>query len=124
MISMWPVWRLLATILVIVAFVVPSAVHAHHGHTHPAAEGGISALAGHVDLDPADSTHSEPDDLPAKTSSHAACCAACAGHVSLTAPTPVASPIWHKARLAQPFADLGHPSVTAEALPKPPRSFV
>lgn len=123
MIPMRPVWRLLATTLVIVAFVMPSAVQAHYGHTHPATETGITALAGHADLDLADSAHSEPGDLPAKTSSHAACCAACAGHVSLTAPEPVASLTWQKACLTPPCADLGHPSVTPEALPKPPRSF-
>ncbi|MCP1549408.1 MULTISPECIES: DUF2946 family protein [Methylorubrum] len=116
-------WRCLAAILMIVAFVMPSVVHAHVGHTHgptlvAAVDDGQTAVSegSQVGHDHAGDTN--------KSKAHAACCAACACHGGLTVTEAAAvGRVWRSLRLALGPADLAPPSRAPEALPEPPRSF-
>ncbi len=140
-----PLVHILAAIVMIVAYFVPSAVQAHAGHAHletklvtvTALDPGSARLditavtaavateieAAQVTTDPA---YPADPDTPAPTkrcnglccgSASAACCAhALAPELGLS-PTPTA------ARLIAIVNSLARPGVDPEALPKPPRSF-
>ena len=116
-------WRCLAAILMIVAFVMPSMVHAHAGHAHgptlvAAFHADHTAIAEAAQVDPGNA--GDPD----RAKSHATCCAACACHGGLMTSEPAeAVRVWRSLRLALGPASLAPPSRAPEALPEPPRSF-
>lgn len=116
-------WRCLAAILMIVAFVMPSMVHAQAGHTHgptlgAAFHAGNAAIAEFTQADPGDDGDAD------KAKAHAACCAACAccGGLMTSGPADVGR-VWRSYRLALGLAGPAPPSRAPEALPEPPRSF-
>lgn len=117
-------WRYLAAILMIVAFVMPSMVHAHAGHTHGPTQ-VAALLADHTEM--AEVAQVDPGDAwdPDRAKSHATCCAACAccGGLTISESAEV-SRVWRSLRLSLGPASLAPPSQAPEALPEPPRSFV
>lgn len=116
-------WRCLAAILMIVAFVMPSMVHAHAGHTH----GPSLVTAFHADhTGMAEAAQVDPSDAgdPDRAKSHATCCAACACCGGLmTSEAADAGRVWRSLRLVLGPTGLAPPSQAPEALPEPPRSF-
>ncbi len=140
-----PLVHILAAIVMIVAYFVPSAVQAHAGHAHTqpnlvtvtALDQGSARLdmtavtaaaatereAAQVTADLADPA--DPD-TPAPTKRcNGLCCggasAACCAHA--LAPELGLSPTPTAARLIAIVNALARPGVDPEALPKPPRSF-
>lgn len=113
-------WRLLAAILMIVAYALSWTAHAQAGHSHGVTVIDV-ALVGHADHSSSEAVESEPDTAPVTVHKHGAACVGC---VSLAGPPSISMRrLWHVERLTAPPTDPTHPSVIPEALPKPPRSF-
>jgi len=140
-----PLVHILAAIVMIVAYFVPSAVQAHAGHAHiqpklvtvTALDPGSTRLditaitaaaatereAAQVTADPA---YPADPDSPAPTRCKGPCCcgsasAPCCAHA--VAPESGLWPAPTAARLIAIANALARPGVDPEALPKPPRSF-
>jgi hypothetical protein len=134
--------RILAAVVVIAAFAVPSPVSAHEGHLHhaPSAVQAVpasspaqvhdkaavaEAIASVATLGAARTPDSGASGGPTDCAGH--CCGGSAGMTccgAALAPDPICVPIF---RTSVPFVvphDLPSSGLPPEALPRPPKSFV